>query len=918
MNITKITNPASLTKYIKGFVEFEKYLNKIHSNLGEKFKEDKGYLINIKYINEIKRKINYEKNKEKYIENLSNPFYEDSKKYFTVEEIKFRNSNYLLNMIFNENEYIMINTNLWELLCKENKEKTTPITYKYNYLQMKFKLKDEKELIFSNYNNHNIIDIVKFYSNPEYDSYKKKFDSFVDNTFNKIQEYYEYQKKFENYLDYSMNNEVLSGYLVDIDWFKKWESFHDYLNIKSNYIEKNKDEKEAINSIIYHQQLNKIKNISLDEPFIPKISNKNELISYLKSKKLIMVNTSLIISSEKDLPNKIIYYYLKNKKIGFCLGGQEKLEFETKDNIITMKTEDSLKFPNLMQLAKIFCFRKLLSKKIYKNHEIINNNNPIILIKKVIIHQYLTYFNYTKLSNYLENLNLEGNNDLEQKYDSLVQILKAKANDYYKELKIKENQKLPFNFKGENFILKPQHFNYQGKELRYLSDFEILDIDIFSFFKVRKILLDSQVIKGEYMTEDEKIFLSYEYMGKNYYQIGTFYNSNKDFVLEYIIDDSNTTKKQLIDNFSLFGINELLKYLSHNKISTEYKTICYCYEYKQIGDWTNDDITMKDAQYNIEDVFSFLMTLNVFENNIIRKMTLSKSFINDLENVKSNPFSTISCKLINGNFIKNIKELFNYQQIQNIVKKYQINFKEEVNYSDMQRILEKEQMYKNFLLGKKNDFLKLKKNAVDFLKIEKKSNEEGSKKFQYPMMFNIIDNNLFDKIINFLDLKEIIDSNNSIKKEDILLTFNTGYIVFKGLEEDFLDNNQPLLYLYSSNIQNEIYSINYNPEAIINCITPQNFNNEFTKIMKLNIMDNLINSQKYFETLYNCKILLIFNKNEIPTDTEEINDSYLSNNNMDQYWNKLLSDSFLFCKEYMDFYELINIFHRLDEKNLKT
>ena len=138
---------SNLKKYIKGFVEFEKYINELNI---KKFNNENhsGYLINLEKIEEIKRKINYTNNKKIYKYLNENPMDNSNEKIYTIEEIEFQNSNYLLNKLFNGNKYILINRALWKLLCKEGKENNDAIIYEINYQKIKFKLKDRKELLF--------------------------------------------------------------------------------------------------------------------------------------------------------------------------------------------------------------------------------------------------------------------------------------------------------------------------------------------------------------------------------------------------------------------------------------------------------------------------------------------------------------------------------------------------------------------------------------------------------------------------------------------------------------------------------------------------------------------------------------------------------------------------------------------------
>ena len=252
-----IKNPSCLIKYVKGFYQFEQYFNRINNNLGYDFEKHRGYLININDFERIKLAINYEKIKDKYINYNLDEF--DQNKNYTLEEIEFRDSNYLLNMIFNGNIYIFINYDLWILLCNKGKEKVPPIIYEINYSKIKFKLNDQRELIFSKFNNsYNYIKIDYFYRqyNSSYESYSTNYEDIIKNIYDKIINYYNFQKKFSLDLNLRNKKDYSSGFIIDKVWFDKWDKYYDYSNIKYNYLDK-KGKKETIDYLIYLRQLKK-------------------------------------------------------------------------------------------------------------------------------------------------------------------------------------------------------------------------------------------------------------------------------------------------------------------------------------------------------------------------------------------------------------------------------------------------------------------------------------------------------------------------------------------------------------------------------------------------------------------------------------------------------------------------------------
>ena len=110
-------NGSVLKKYIYAFSDFEKYLNKIYSPNNLNGTEHKGYLINFKDYEEIKENISKIKINNKNVREIN----------FKINQIEFKTSHYLINMILNGNKYIFINTDLWKLICDKDRIKECPI-----------------------------------------------------------------------------------------------------------------------------------------------------------------------------------------------------------------------------------------------------------------------------------------------------------------------------------------------------------------------------------------------------------------------------------------------------------------------------------------------------------------------------------------------------------------------------------------------------------------------------------------------------------------------------------------------------------------------------------------------------------------------------------------------------------------------
>ena len=919
----QFSKSPNLKKYVKAFIDFEQYIKDINNIHSSTSKNHRGYLINQKIIEEIKNKINYKYYKNKFNEFDFSQIDDIQQKDCTCEEIEFRDSNYLLNMLFNGNKYILINVDLWQLLCKEGKENTPPIIYEINYSQIKFKLdEDQKIIIFSNYkNNNNLIEKQFFYDyyNPEFNRYKFNYDNIVGNIFRFIKGYYKYEKEFKDDLKYLNKGKMNFGYLVDFDWFNELEKFYDYLNIKSNYLDQNKDQKEIIDYIIYVQTLNTKKQISLGEPKINKFHNKNHLDLFLKKNKLVLIDTSLITSSV-DLKDFTINYQLYDNKVEFFFHGQEPLIIDTKDNIIFNDKNNSIinnNNSNLLQLSKLFYFRKSLIKNILKKRETNDNGtiNKIILVKKEVINKYKSLFNYDSLSSLLDKYDFTYEN-LSQKFDEIKNNLESYLPKYNEDMKKKENNwPSSLDFTGSDFYLIPKTYKYNNNlNLKYVSDFVILDEDIYSFFKENQMIQEDHIIKGEYFAEEGKIFLKFKYYDSDFFEIGTFDISTDSLIIEYIVEGISSLCDKIINYFKNHGIKEALQKVQNDAIQIGVSDYCFCYKIslKEKEESPNININMIDNQYNINEIISTLITLNKHEQDIKKKLDMSKSRKNDLKlSYVSNPFQTMILKLVSETFINEIKNIFDYQKLKKILDKYQINYNQEINNEQLNKLLQMEEAYNKYLYSKKNAFIELKKKAINLCKIDKIDSEIDGQEFHYPINFNAIDDNLYDKILNILELKVLNNINNP---KAIFLTYNNGNIVFRGYDDKFLGNKNSLLYIYSFYIQQDLGEIKYCPEAILCFQKYSDLINNFQKIINEKIMEEIMNPQNKL-TKYGCEICLNLNQDNQPQDTPQINDLDLYDNNKEKYINKLLEFSFSFNLNYKYLYLLLkNNGQHLEEK----
>ena len=146
----------NLKKLKKFITDFETVLKTRNYKMNEKITLP-GYLVNLKDYEELKKIIFSNNN------NIN--------KILTIESIHFKTASYLVNMIYNDNKYIIISPEIWKNCLPKEKENENPIFYEVNREKISIKLEDNN-LTFSNFNLNNIIEKSSYYTldNPKYES----------------------------------------------------------------------------------------------------------------------------------------------------------------------------------------------------------------------------------------------------------------------------------------------------------------------------------------------------------------------------------------------------------------------------------------------------------------------------------------------------------------------------------------------------------------------------------------------------------------------------------------------------------------------------------------------------------------------------------------------------------------------------
>ena len=220
----------------------EEYFQKLKNPNNNNFEPQIYYLIDNNLFKKLKDDLNYEiykkDRKDDFEETLKNQIQSNSE--FLAYNIKkfdqINNFASLLNVLFSNNEIILINRELWNKICKEGKEKEDGCSFIFNGSEINLFLSDNININF-NYNNNDIIALNSFYdSNKEIKDKIKVNEDKLLKLFNSMKEYFLFEKKIvDNKIETDKSN---SGYLVDKKVIDEWKKNTCYEKLKINYYEK--------------------------------------------------------------------------------------------------------------------------------------------------------------------------------------------------------------------------------------------------------------------------------------------------------------------------------------------------------------------------------------------------------------------------------------------------------------------------------------------------------------------------------------------------------------------------------------------------------------------------------------------------------------------------------------------------------
>jgi len=351
--------------------KFEKFISKINKTDSTDYKSEEGYLIKYEDYETIKSQIHYKDILFEGNKNISfsrEVFQEYVIKYKIKDEfikaipIKINEPKELINLIQNNNKYLLIRKKLGDLICQKDQFYNYIYQYFINNMNMKF-----FDITFER--NNNIIDENSYIFGNE------KIANLVDS----LIKYYNFEKKFDDIYNLSKDGE---GYLVDINWIEEWKKLCNYEEFKK---EIKKPKYELKKKLYFYQKNTKIQN---DLPKLKPI-NFNDIIINFENNSLVLINTNfynIFINNNTNSENKIKYQ--KCYEHISIIFQKKHMDLISKNNIILDKNSASIQI-----LIKIYNFQE----KIQKIENYNNILNKIGIVDKIWIQNFKNEFQYEKI-----------------------------------------------------------------------------------------------------------------------------------------------------------------------------------------------------------------------------------------------------------------------------------------------------------------------------------------------------------------------------------------------------------------------------------------------------------------------------------------------------------------------------------------
>ena len=632
--------------------------------------------------------------------------------------------------------------------------------------------------------------IFKFFEEFKQALTLEKFNDDFEDTFLKITDYYNIKNST---IDKTIENKNNS---LDFFWINNIKYPDNFFLIDKNHFE------EFLN--IFKEELNNYKqnlcNVLFIEDYIL-IDYNNESSQYLAcSNNNNRFNIDFIFIKENINEQK-------NSNLDFISSIKDFLKNEKNSDKPKNKNEKKILNNEKGKIGHAICYPE--NDKI-KNEELESESNEEIYSK---IKQYFDICSkQNQFLSSLNNIKNYENNDIEK----IISSQKDEMNEFHAYVIDEENYK-----KILDRIYYTEYINHSNanddEKKEIIANIQIKE-------KARKGKLEDLPIK---ILLHNEIKSNISLMNIDFYK--TLFNSF----------DNSSNEHQV----NLIKINnEYYLYFKKNKQALK------IYRINNENNWSiNESNDLLKQNLNIEDNNN---KGNLYiSTNIIKKLFLISFIRKDLRKKALSPISSIvyeeNYSLVDTNWLNSYKKHYNIPEV--IKKCADIDTKVKDNYDDFKKYLDSKLKEKNY----ENKF-KLKREFPDKLINQKNilpKTENIFNSYEYPIHFEIIKKDLFNKLINEDDI------NDSYK---IRISENNDYnIIFEG--------NIIILIVNSNNIHN-LYVYNN-----INDITDTNFNYKIKYIFQFND-SNILKNQ--IDILKTKNIINYIDDNglDLTTNLEEITD----------------------------------------------
>ena len=799
-----------------------------------------GYLIFLNDLEEIKEQIKYDECK-KLLESQNeknndwNLIFKDLKNLekINIPPVKPIISECIKNLLLNKNKLILISSELFKVISDNNDESISFGINKNN--QITFYLDEELKLQHNNF----IFDekSIKF---------NRSNFSEIKEIYRSVSKYYIFENNFKNELQ-NNTSQLKNGFLIRNSWFENWKKYTNYEKLKC-YFDNQQNESEIseenkikiINDIILYRAENKNLYSKPDKLEVIFLKDPKEFMSLLDEDDLIIIENSRHLSSFREFfPQSnfgLTSYSLIYGNIKINLN--ESLYFYADNNIISINNLISNEILDLIQLIKIYCFQEELQQLINyedKNNTNFQNKNNIVLVNKNIIRKFKDNYGYKNLCDYFGRKK-HILNDLIDKKEKIIRY-ELLTNDILNKIISNIKNKIPdinSSEKTENiyeninkdFDIKNISFE-KAKKIQYIDDFEIINEDILSYFIEKKILYNQEVIKGEYVIGNGKIFLFFKYKGLYYHEIGVL-SSSQDFKIKYIIKADLSKSNDLIIGIKNYGLKNLLdqNYTeTDNAIWIDKKKLGNIYQIKENSDINNkeeNNINESEEEIFFNNIISLLIKFFSFNRTILDKYNSAKT--TKFRSYKKSIFN-IDGYLINKKFINELKKLVPFDKIfkcfDTFPKSNELSQKDE---KDILTKIIKEKNIMDELSKNQNKILNVIKNINNFI-IEYKTFKNDNEPMNYPYDFDIINEDIFSLLSSLQEKNSKLEDKCSLAINNKKIIIKPDIINSKNSEQNM--NN--LLFGYSLN-NNKIDNITYDLEIIFYFVEFAKRNNYFKEI----------------------------------------------------------------------------------------